>query len=80
MSVEDAEKEQRNQDHEDKVADEDVIPAVGEILPQLCGTEWYIAADCVVVLDTSGGVVESFVEIVVACIKLKKSWNVPERC
>ena len=38
FAIEDTEKEEREEDHDKKVANKNVVPAISQILSQVCGT------------------------------------------
>ena len=60
-TVEDAEKEERKEDHDDKVSNEDVISAIADVLPHLCWTDRQLTlwqdscAGVVIFTDAWGG-------------------------
>ena len=76
VAIEDTEKEEGEEDHDKKVADENVVPAISQILSQVCGTKNHLAI-CQIThfTKTDLGIVE-----VVASIQLQEPRDVPEGC
>ena len=76
VAIEDTEKEEREEDHDKKVADENVVPAISQILSQVCGTKNHLAISQITHFTiTDLGIVE-----VVASIQLQEPGDVPEDC
>ena len=81
-TVEDAEKEERKEDHDDKVSNEDVISAIADVLPHLCWTDRQLTlwqdscAGVVIFTDGWGG--DLRVVCFVAGLQLGEPGDVPE--
>ena len=75
FAIEDTEKEEREEDHDKKVTDKNVVTTILQVLPQLCGTKVHLAITLI------SHFAEADLSIVqgVAGLQLQESWDVPER-
>ena len=74
VTIQDTEKEEREEDHDNKVTNENIVTTVLQVLPQLCRTKVHLAITMIF------NITEADLSIVqrVASLKFQESWDVPE--